>query len=249
LGQGDAPIHGGFSNLTQIDQIGQPIGEFYLYKAIGVYKDANDLANSPHMSTNIVGDVKYEDISGPNGKPDGIIDANDRTLLGQPDPKYSWGFYNSFKYHAFDLSFLIQGAGGNMIYDLIGRAIDRPSMGFRANALGRWRNRWRSPADPGDGFTPRIDGTTGGLYDSRWLYDATYARFKSITIGYDLPKDIVKGIASARIYVSGENLFYLHNKDYGGYSPEEDNEVSNANYEYGAYPSARTFTIGINLGF
>ena len=249
LGQGDAPIHGGFSNLTQIDQVGQPIGEFYLYKAIGVYKDANDLANSPHISTNIVGDVKYEDISGPNGKPDGIIDANDRTLLGQPDPKYSWGFYNSFKYHAFDLSFLIQGAGGNMIYDLIGRAIDRPSMGFRANALGRWRNRWRSPSNPGDGFTPRIDGTTGGLYDSRWLYDATYARFKSITIGYDLPKGIVKSIASARIYVSGENLFYLHNKDYGGYSPEEDNDVSNANYEYGAYPSARTFTIGINLGF
>lgn len=249
LGQGDAPIHGGFSNLTQIDQVGKPIGEFYMYKAIGVYKDDNDLANSPHMSKNIVGDVKYADISGPNGKPDGIIDSYDRTLLGQPDPKYTWGFYNSFKYHEFDLSFLIQGAGGNQIYDLIGRAIDRPSMGFRANALGRWRNRWRSPSDPGDGFTPRIDGTTGGLYDSRWLYDATYARFKNITIGYDLPNGTIKGIASARVYVSGENLFYIHNKDYGGYSPEEDNNVSNASYEYGAYPSARTFTIGINLGF
>lgn len=249
LGQGDAPIHGGFSNLTQIDQVGQPIGEFYMYNAIGVYKDQNDLNNSPHMSTNIVGDVKYADISGPNGKPDGIINSYDRMLLGQPDPKFSWGIYNNLTYHGFDLSFLIQGAGGNKIYDLIGRAIDRPSMGFRANALGRWRNRWRSPSQTGDGYTPRIDGTTGGLYDSRWLYDATYARFKNITIGYNLPDNLIKGITNARVYVSGENLLYLHNKDYGGYSPETDNNVSNASYEYGAYPSARTIMIGINLGF
>ena len=244
LGQGDAPIHAGFSHLTQIDEVGQPIGEFYLYDAIGVYKNQKDLENSPHMASNKVGDVKYMDVNG-----DGIIDANDRTLMGQPDPKYSWGIYNIFNYKAFDLSFLIQGAGGNQIYDLIGRAIDRPGMGYRSNALGRWRNRWRSPDQPGDGFTPRIDGTTGGLYDSRWLYDATYARFKNITIGYDLPRGLIKGISSLRIYVSGENLFYLHNKDYGGYSPEEQNNVSNANYEYGAYPDARTYLVGINLGF
>lgn len=244
LGTGNAPIHGGYSNLTQIDEVGKPIGEFYMYQAIGVYKDDADLKSSAHMSTNIVGDVKYRDVNG-----DGVINDQDRTLLGQPDPKYSWGFYNSFKYSGFDLSVLIQGAGGNQIYDLIGRAIDRPSMGFRTNALGRWRDRWRSPTDPGDGHTPRIDGTTGGLYDSRWLYDATYARMKNITIGYDLPHGLIKGITSARVYVSGENLFYLHNNDYGGYSPEMENNVSNADYEYGAYPDARTYLVGINLGF
>ena len=244
LGTGNAPIHGGYSNLTQINEVGQPIGTFYMYQAIGVYKDDADLKSSPHMSTNIVGDVKYRDVNG-----DGVINADDRTLLGQPDPKYSWGFYNTFKYGGFDLSFLIQGAGGNKIYDLIGRAIDRPSMGFRSNPLGRWRDRWRSEAEPGDGHTPRIDGTTGGLYDSRWLYDATYARFKNITIGYNLPHGLIKGITSARVYLSGENLFYLHNKDYGGYSPELENSVSNANYEYGAYPDARTYLVGINLGF
>jgi TonB-linked SusC/RagA family outer membrane protein len=244
LGQGDAPIHAGFSNLTQIHEIGQPLGEFYMYDAIGVYMNAKDLASSPHMSTNKIGDVKYLDVNG-----DGVINSDDRTLMGQPDPKYSWGLYNTFNFKGFDLSFLIQGSGGNKIYDLIGRAIDRPSMGFRSNALGRWRNRWRSPDQPGDGFTPRIDGTTGGLYDSRWLYDATYARLKSLTIGYDLPHGLIKGISNARIYVSGENLFYLHNKDYGGYSPEQQNNVSNANYEYGAYPDSRTYLVGINLGF
>lgn len=244
LGNGNAPIHTGFSNLTQIDEVGQPIGEYYLYDAIGVYKDQSDLDNSPHMPTNIVGDVKYKDVNG-----DGKIDDKDRTLMGQPDPTFNWGIYNTFNYKGFDLSFLIQGSGGNKVYNLIGRAIDRPGMGYRSNPLGRWRNRWRSPEDPGDGYTPRIDGTTGGLYDSRWLYNGTYARFKNITIGYNLPNNLVKGITSARIYISGENLFYIKNSDYGGYSPELENNVTGSNYDYGSYPDAKTFLIGINIGF
>jgi TonB-linked SusC/RagA family outer membrane protein len=241
LGVGNAPIHTGFSNQTQIDQVGLPVNEFFMYEAIGVYMDQKDLDNSPHMPKNKVGDVKYRDVNG-----DGIINSDDRTFLGQPDPTYSWGFYNSLSFKQFDLSFLIQGNGGNQVYDLIGRAIDRPGMGTLGNALGRWRNRWRSPEDPGDGHTPRIDGTTGGLYDSRWLYDGTYARFKSLVLGFTFPKNLVKGITSARIYVSGENLFYLHNKDYGGYSPES---LNTSGGDYGAYPDARTYTVGINVGF
>lgn len=241
LGVGNAPIHTGFSNQTQIDQVGYPVNEFFMFDAIGVYMNEKDLESSPHMSTNIVGDVKYKDVNG-----DGVINADDRTFMGQPDPTYSWGIYNNFSFNQFDLSFLIQGSGGNMVYDLIGRAIDRPGMGTLGNALGVWRNRWRSEADPGDGHTPRIDGTTGGQYDSRWLYDGTYARFKSLIIGYTLPHDLVKGITNARIYVSGENLFYLHNKDYGGYSPES---LNTSGGDYGAYPDARTYTVGINLGF
>ena len=241
LGVGDAPIHTGFSNQTQIDQVSYPVNEFFMYDAIGVYMNEKDLASSPHMSSNKIGDVKYKDVNG-----DGVIDANDRTFMGQPDPTYSWGIYNNFTFKQFDLSFLIQGSGGNQVYDLIGRAIDRPGMGTLGNALGRWRNRWRSSADPGDGQTPRIDGTTGGLYDSRWLYDGTYARFKSFVIGYTLPHNIIKGITNARIYFSGENLFYLHNNDYGGYSPES---LNTSGGDYGAYPDARTYTVGVNVGF
>lgn len=241
LGVGNAPIHTGFSNQTQIDEVGYPVNEFFMYDAIGVYMNQKDLDGSPHMPKNIVGDVKYRDVNG-----DGVIDADDRTYMGQPDPTYTWGVYNNFSFRQFDLSFLIQGSGGNMVYDLIGRAIDRPGMGTLGNALGHWRNRWRSEAEPGDGHTPRIDGTTGGLYDSRWLYNGSYARFKSLIIGYTLPHNLVKGISNARIYVSGENLFYLINKDYGGYSPES---LNTSGGDYGAYPDARTYTVGINLGF
>lgn len=241
LGQGNAPIHTGFSNLTQLIEVGEPLNVFYLYDAIGVYMNQADLDKSPHMSKNIVGDVKYKDVNH-----DGVINADDRTIMGQPDPKYSWGIYNSFTFKGFDLSFLIQGAGGNKVYDLIGRAIDRPGMGSSTNALGKWRNRWRSPSDPGDGHTPRIDGTTGSLYDSRWLYDGTYARFKSLVIGYTIPTHLIKGIDNARVYLSGENLFYIYNHDYGGYSPED---LNTSGGDYGAYPDARTLLVGINLNF
>jgi len=241
LGVGNAPIHTGFSNQTQIDEVGQPVNEFYMYDAIGVYMNEKDLESSPHMTTNIVGDVKYKDVNN-----DGVINSDDRTLMGQPDPTTTWGIYNNFTFKNFDLSFLIQGSGGNKVYDLIGRAIDRPGMGTLGNALGRWRNRWRSEAEPGDGQTPRIDGTTGGLYDSRWLYDGTYARFKNLTLGFTLPHNLVKGITNARIYVSGENLFYITNKDYGGYSPESLNTNGG---DYGAYPDARTYTVGLTVGF
>lgn len=241
LGNGNAPIHTGFSSQTQLITVGKPLSVFYMYDAIGVYKDDADLKGSPHMANNIAGDVKYKDVNG-----DGVIDANDRTILGQPDPKYSWGIYNSFSYKGVDISFLVQGAGGNKVYDLIGRAIDRPGMGTLGNVLGRWRDRWRSPDRPGDGHTPRIDGTTGGLYDSRWLYDGTYVRFKSLVIGYTFPRGMIHGIDNARVYFSGENLFYLLNRDYGGYSPESLNTDGG---DYGAYPDARTIMVGINVGF
>ena len=125
----------------------------------------------------------------------------------------------------------------------LGRAIDRPGMGASTNKLGRWRDRWRSEAEPGDGSTPRIDGTTGSLYDSRWLYDATYLRLRNATLGYTLPPGLLRGVGPARLYVSGENLFLSHSYE-GGYSPEAEN---NDGGDYGGYPIARTFLVGVDV--
>jgi len=241
LGPGDAPIYMGFAGQTAIIKVGEPLMAYYMYDAIGVYMNEEDLQNSPHMSTNIVGDVKYRDVNG-----DGVINADDRTIVGYRDPTYWWGWYNNIRYKNVELSFLLQGAGGNKIYSILGRAIDRPGMGAEGNKLGRWRNRWRSPENPGDGKTPRIDGTTGSLYDSRWLYDATYVRLKNVTISYTLPAHkLISGLSNVRIYVSGENL-YLYDHYYGGYSPEAE---SNEGGDYGTYPVARTITVGLNFEF
>ncbi len=240
LGPGNAPIYTGFSGQTQIIEVGQSLNAFYMYDAIGVYRDSADLANSPHMKSNIIGDVKYRDVNG-----DGVIDANDRTLLGHRDPTYTWGLTNSFTYGSVDLSFLLQGQGGNRTYNIIGRAVDRPGMGVVTEALGRWRNRWRSPSQPGDGFTPRIDGTTGGLYDSRWLYDGTYMTLRNVTLGYRLPARLHPGLGPTRLFLTADNVF-MRDHDYGGYSPESEN---GSNGDYGSYPTSRTFTLGLTTSF
>jgi TonB-linked SusC/RagA family outer membrane protein len=238
LGTGDAPIYAGYSNSTAIIQVGNPLMSYYLYDAIGVYMNAADLANSPRMPQNIVGDVKYRDVNG-----DGVITSADRTIIGQRDPNFTWGFTNNFSYHHFDLSIMLQGQEGNNIYSILGRSIDRPGMGTTSNAIGQWRDQWMSEANPGDGKTPRIDGTTGAFYDTRWLYDASYIRVKNVTLAYNVPK--IKSINNARIFVSAENLF-LFDKYYGGYSPEAD---SDAGGDYGSYPMFKTFTLGIRANF
>jgi TonB-linked SusC/RagA family outer membrane protein len=240
LGPGNAPIYNGYSGHTQIIQVGQPLNEFYLYDAIGVLRDSADVANSPILKGEVMGDVKYRDVNG-----DGVIDDNDRTLMGHRDPTYTWGLTNAFTFHAFDFSVLLQGQGGNMIYGILGRAIDRPGMGTSSEAMGRWRDRWISPEQPGDGHTPRIDGTTGGVYDSRWLYDATYLSLRNVTLGYTLPASLSRGLGPTRIYVTGDNLL-MHDHYYGGYTPEADN---NDGGDYGGYPTARTITLGLTTSF
>jgi len=242
LGRGDAPIHTGFQNRTELISVGHPLGSYYMLEAIGVYMTEEDLENNPTMANSIVGDVMYRDVNG-----DGIIDADDRTFVGQRDPRYTWGFYNNFQYRNFGLSFLLQGAGGNQIMSILGRTIDRTTMGISAQGLGHWRDRWRSEDDPGNGQVPRIDGTTGGEIDSRWIYDATYVRLRNVTLSYNLPASLTTrlGLDFFRVYISGENLL-LFDRYYGGYSPEADNDAGG---DAGGYPISRVFNLGVEFNF
>jgi len=243
LGNNNKPIPTGFSDLTNIIQVGEELNSFYLYEATGVLSSA-DIANAGVAKTvgAIAGDVKYKDVNG-----DGKIDENDRHIIGGPTPDYYWGFTNTFSYKNFDLSVFFQGQKGGYSYALLGRAIDRTSMGTTQNVMGNWANRWRSDADPGDGKTPRLDGTTGGLLDTRWLYDATYIQLKNITLGYSFDKDLTEKlkISNLRLYVSLENVW---RKDhyYGGYNPES---VQSDGTDYGAYPNAKVYMMGLNFNF
>ncbi|TDE16649.1 SusC/RagA family TonB-linked outer membrane protein [Dyadobacter psychrotolerans] len=236
LGYDNTPIPAGFSGLTSMIEVGQPIGYFKLYDAIGVYENQADVDGSPIMSKTIVGDSKYRDVNGDNK-----IDENDRTKVGQPLPAFVYGFTNNFSYRNFDLNILLTAQTGGMIYSMIGRSIDRPGMGYLYNKLAKWENRWKSPEDPGDGMTPSINATTGSYYDTRWLYSSDYIRLKNITFGYNVPK--MKWFERARIYVSVENPYIWHKYD-GGYTPEAAN---NEGGDYGGYPQSRTYSIGINL--
>jgi len=236
LGYDNTPIPSGFSGLTSIIEVGQPLNVFKLYDAVGVYKDKSEVDAGPRMTKTLPGDTKYRDAN-----EDGVIDEKDRTIVGNPQPAMVYGLTNNFAYKNFDLNILITAQTGGMIYSMIGRSIDRPGMGYLYNKLAKWENRWKSPENPGDGQTPSLNSTTSSLYDTRWLYSSDYLRVKNITMGYNLPKS--KLYERARIYLAVENPFIWHKYD-GGYTPEAAN---NEGGDYGGYPQSKTFSIGINL--
>jgi TonB-dependent starch-binding outer membrane protein SusC len=238
LGADDTPIPGGFTDLTHITQVGAPINSMMLYQHIGVYMNEGELTTFPHSATNKIGDSRYRDVNG-----DGIISAADRTISGKSQPDYIFGFNNDFSYKNFDLRIVTFAQQGGNIYSMIGRSIDRPGMGYLYNKLAIWKDRWQSTSNPGNGWVPSINATTGSFYDTRWLYSSDYIRIKNITLGYNLPK--IKGLDKARVYASIENAFIWH-KYSGGWTPEAANDAGG---DYGGYPQAKTATLGVNVTF
>ncbi|MVM36589.1 SusC/RagA family TonB-linked outer membrane protein [Spirosoma sp. HMF3257] len=249
LGPTGDPIRtasGSLADLT-ITQIGAPIGSFYGYKQLGIFQNQADLDANPHDVTSRPGDVKYADIDG-----DGKITANDRTILGNNQPDFLYGFTNSFSYKGFDLNISIQGTQGDKILNIGRRYFD--NMEGNQNQMTTALHRWRSASDPGDGITPRANERSTGnnnAVSSRWVEDASYVRIQNVNLGYRLPTKLLNKIKiqQLRLYVSAQNL-YTWTK-YLNYNPEVSNYESplSAGIDYGAYPLARTFTFGINVGF
>ena len=268
LGTDNTPIHSGWNgvgdgaNASNVLEVGQPVNVFYMYKAIGVWNSQAELdAYAAECGVDKVtfagkvnkpGDIRYEDVNH-----DGNIDLDhDRQYLGQPAPKWTFGMTNSFEWNGFDASLLLTAQTGGKVLGCFGRAIDRPSMGATSNVMDVWANAWWSETETGDGSTPYIfSSTTGGQVDSRWLESSDYLCLKNLTIGYTLPWK-TKILQRARVYFSGENLLRFHSY-YHGYSPEVANAggssvpggSNSTGIDYGGYPSARSFTFGLNVTF
>ncbi len=241
----NSTIYTGYDNSTQVIEVGYPAGTYYLYDAVGVYQTAEDLLNYPTQTGSVVGAVRYRDVNG-----DGVITEADRVHLGHPQPDVTYGMTNTFKYKNWDFSFLITAQTGGKIYGALGRAFDRQGMGTSINVLKKWSNMWYSESNPGDGHTP--NAWLSGIneeYDNRWLYSSDFIKLKNVTLGYrfKMPK---KGVVrSLRLHASIENVFMIDSYE-GGYSPESNNSSSRiSSYDYGAYPQARTFSIGVNAQF
>ena len=234
---------------------GKPLGSFYGYKQTGVYMNAADVAKGPVWSTGSKpGDIKYADVGGPNGKPDGKIDANDITYLGNALPKYTFGLVNSFAYNNFQLSFTLQGRVGGKI--LNGALRYTYNFYGKVNGPVSMDHRWRSESDPGDGWTPRaVNGAPTSLtsFSSHELFDASFLRIRNLSLRYNLPASVLTrlGAQSLSFHVTVQNLYTF--SKYFGYSPEANIYSTSTNPTYGvdqgAYPLARAFTAGLNLGF
>ena len=231
-------------------KVGEPLNSIYVIKKIG-HLSQQDIDNKvARYGAQTVGDAKYEDLD-----KNGIIDANDRQIVGHPNPDYTWGITNTFNYKGFDLRVLVQGQNGGSIFSLLGRAISQTGLGYIYNMTGDYRNRWRSPENQGDGVRGKAYSTFGSIVNTDWVYSSDYFRVRNITLGYNLKQVInMRSLASARVFLSAEN--YLgRDKYYGGANPESANTdlSGNGNYpqsgDYGGLPLPKTLTFGLNISF
>ena len=234
------------SGGTQIISVGHPVGEYYLYIADGVYMTQDDLKKYPTQATSDVGQVRYRDVNG-----DGHIDEKDRTYCGKPQPSFTYGMTNTFKYKNWDASFLITAQTGGKIWQALGRAFNWQGRNQSTNHLDIWNDMWVSEQQPGNGIVPRASSTSAlEEYSTRWLYSTDFIKLKNITIGYRMhfkrKTSIVKNL---RFTASCENVFMLTGYKHG-YSPEVNNSGSKIDvYDYASYPLQRTFALGVNATF
>ncbi|MEO6231028.1 MAG: SusC/RagA family TonB-linked outer membrane protein [Ferruginibacter sp.] len=223
---------------------GQPIGSFFLLQADGIFQNTTDIAKSAQPGAK-PGDLRYKDISGPAGIPDGKIDDNDRAFSGSYLPKVTYGINGNAGYKNLDLSFGAYGTSGSKIYN--GKKAIRgtsPSDNVETSvAIGRW-----TPNNPNNNI-PRanLDKLPASTY---FLESGDFLRLNNITLGYTLNNGNMSKINSLRVYVTAQNLFTI--TPYSGFTPEiykGDGTPLNGGIELNTYPSTRTFAFGVNLGF
>ena len=222
----------------------------YVVRQEGILSEQDIANNAPLFGTQVAGDPKYRDANG-----DGVIDANDREIVGHPNPDWTYGITNTFKYKGFDLSFLVQGQTGGSIYSLLGRALGRTGQGVPDNALGFFSDRYRSASSPGAGEVGKAYSTFGRIKNTDWLYSSNYIRVRNITLGYDLGKQFkAKAVKGARVYITAEN-FFGHDNYRGGLNPEATNTNLSGSDDfpeagdYGGLPLPKSLILGLNFTF
>lgn len=249
LGNGVQYLSGGasFQGAPPITrtQVGQPIGSFFGYVNQGIFQtqeevDAHVSAEGKKIQPNAKpGDFKWQDLNG-----DGTITETDRTFIGNPTPKWNYGLTLNAAYKGFDIVVFGQGVAGNQIFQGL-RRLDITNANWQTDALGRWTG-------PGTSTTfPRIvNGDPNKNFQnpsSFYLEKGDFFRLKTLQIGYSLPPALISKVAmkKARVYIMSQNLFTL--TKYTGYDPEIGGSV--LSIDKGIYPQARSFMVGLNIGF
>ena len=277
---------------------GESLYNFYGYEVEGIYQNFDDIINSPvvelnsnpiitdadgtkHWSTNpadykranttYVGDIKYKDVNG-----DGVINENDRTNIGSPLPKFTFGWNNTFRYKDFDLNIFINGSYGNKVGNYMKMKLTRMKTAWENQLVdvkdrsvlvpvdGVYSTAWYDNVanvkvgNPGASLPRATLGQAD--YNSRWstryIEDGSYIRLKTVTLGYTFNQKLLKSmggfLTNLRLTVSANNLLTI--TGYDGYDPEVGASTSDANgYAYGVdngrYPSPTTVTFGLSASF
>ena len=260
-----------FQTATAI-MVGKPMGVYYGYKVDRLFKDEQDILNSPlqvedpsnpdvnlyNQKTGVyVGDIKFQDLNS-----DGVINDKDQTVIGDPNPAFTYGFNNTFSYKGIELAVGINGSYGGDILNF---------SRFRTEAMTSvWDNQSKAVVeraqvgndDSGNAYLINPDATVprpstndfnrNTRMSDRWIEDGSYLRISNITLGYNLPSNIIKyaGFQNVKIYATLQNVYTWTN--YSGYDPEVGAYNQSALYQsidMGRYPTPRTYTFGVNIAF
>ncbi|MBF4483390.1 TonB-dependent receptor [Flavobacterium sp. CSZ] len=255
-------------------EVGRPVGVMYGYVRDGLYQVSDfdyNATNSTYtlksgvVSDNVVvqpGFIKFKDISGPNGKPDGVINDLDRTAIGDSNPKYTGGLNNTFSYKGLDLSIFLDFSVGNDIYNanvLNNSRLNQENL----NTFAIYANRWTTINASGQRVTdpaeltalnvgktnPAFNGNATGRLYSDIIEDGSFLRINNISLGYTLPKKWLSNtkISNLRIYFTANNV-YVFTK-YSGYDPEVSviNSAITRGVDFSAYPRSKSFLTGLNI--
>jgi TonB-linked SusC/RagA family outer membrane protein len=249
---------GGWSGVSAyIAKLGMPLGLMYGYICDGVYsyndfdktvsgnyilKD-NVTANGNTRDKIQPGDIKYRDLNG-----DLKVDAKDYTIIGRGAPIHYGGFTNNFMYKNFDLNVFFQWSYGNNILNA-NRLLFDGGRNMGMNQFASYANRWTPENSNSDRY--RVKGYFGGGYSTYVVEDGSYLRLKTVSLGYNLDKRLLKKckINGLRVYVAAQNLYtWTH---YSGMDPEVSAYPSalTPGFDFSTYPRARTTTVGLNLTF
>jgi len=240
----------GRNGLNNEAIVGQPLISFVGYKTDGVWNSTAEVneAIANGLTSTLTNDLqqgglKIVDINGDN-----VIDTNDRTILGNPYPDYTWGVTNNLKYKNIDLNFTLQGVVGG---EIINGDINYNEI--KERVLNFMDNRWVSPSNPGDGKTPYLTNGVNPLFTDFALEDATYFTFREISLGYSFGSNVLSSIKldNLRFSISGQNLLFV-TKDYRGINIEARTRSIDPlldGYQRGAFPIQKTILFNVEVGF
>lgn len=242
LSIGDGPDYTIYKeNAAARTRAGYPIGHFYGYKVTGVYQNTEDIAQSPQngLSTVKPGDLKFADING-----DGVINIDDRTMIGNPMPDFTYGFTVGLDYKGFDVSIDMMGVYGNEIYRKWDTS-EYAQFNYRADRMNRWNgegtSNWEPILDTGRSINRQNS--------SYFIEDGSYFRIRNIQLGYTFDAKLL-----SKIYLKSLRLFgNIQNpktwSKNSGYTPEISGGAMDSGFDKGTYPVPVVYTFGLNVTF
>ena len=223
---------------------GQPVGSFYVLKVLGVFQNDGEIGGYKSASGQVIqpfanaGDFRYQDTNG-----DGKIDDNDRVFVGSYQPKAYYGINMGISYKGLDVSLDVIGNTGNQVYN--GKKAFRQGIQDNIESALAY-TRWT----PSNGSQTEPAANGGNLPASTYFVESgSFIRLNNVTIGYTLPKLLLEKlkINNIRIFVTAQNAFTY--KKYTGFTPELPGNPTSSGIELNAYPTTKTFAVGLNVGF